>query len=240
MTTDPTPVARRWNAKIERASSHAQVADVLREAILAGDLRPGESLREVALSSELGVSRNTVREAARLLAFEGLVRYEMNRGVAVAELDDDDIDECYCAREALEGAGIDALMADGPPPGEVMDELRAHVAAIESGLAHGDPQRVLVADRALHARLVAATGNARLRRWHDSVQDELRLALSLAEWSATELGRSGDDHEALVSAIATGRRDTARATLREHLAAGAAELHRLRALVQEQRQNSTE
>jgi DNA-binding FadR family transcriptional regulator len=65
------------------SSTSEQVADVLRENILNGELKPGAPLREQHIAKMLGISRNMVREAMRLLAREGLVTYHLHRGVVV-------------------------------------------------------------------------------------------------------------------------------------------------------------
>ena len=71
-------------ASVARASVGEQAANTLREAILRAELGPGEPLREVALADDLHVSRNTVREALRILEAERLVEYHLHRGVLVA------------------------------------------------------------------------------------------------------------------------------------------------------------
>jgi DNA-binding GntR family transcriptional regulator len=76
-----------------RGNLAAQTADRLREKILAGELVPGQSLREVGLCRELGVSRNPLREALHRLEGEGLVQHRPNRGAVVAALSPADVHE---------------------------------------------------------------------------------------------------------------------------------------------------
>jgi DNA-binding GntR family transcriptional regulator len=78
------------------------VAAALRQALLAGHFRPGEYLEELALASDLGVSRGPVREALLILAQEGLVTHTHNRGFAVIELTQKDVAEIQIVRVALE------------------------------------------------------------------------------------------------------------------------------------------
>lgn len=66
-----------------RTTTAQQIADGLSQRILAGAFRPGERLRESAIAAELGIARNTVREAVRLLEHGGLVRFEVNRGAVI-------------------------------------------------------------------------------------------------------------------------------------------------------------
>src|ERR1700724_2088631 len=71
-------------SQIDRVSVADQVAAILRHRILTGELRPGTPLQEVPLAASLGVSRNTMREATRILSLENLLKRSIHRGVAVA------------------------------------------------------------------------------------------------------------------------------------------------------------
>ena len=71
-------------SQIHRLSVADQVASVLRQRILDGELRPGTPLQELSLATALGVSRNTMREALRILALEGLLHRNLHRGVVVS------------------------------------------------------------------------------------------------------------------------------------------------------------
>jgi DNA-binding GntR family transcriptional regulator len=215
-------------AAIRRESTAEQAAAVLREAILSGRLAPGTPLREAALAAELGVSRNTVREAARLLSAESLVRHQMNRGIMVAEITAADVRDIYAARSAAEMAGAGALTAHRDPA--AYQRLESLAGRIEDAFARGDIAGVLEGDRLFHATLVAAAGSSRLNRFHAQLQAEQRLALALAERSSRELGRTADDHRELLAAL-HGTTAQARAQLTAHLQAGAAELQRLRDLL---------
>jgi DNA-binding GntR family transcriptional regulator len=220
-------------AAIRRESTTEQAAAVLREAILSGRIPPGTPLREAALAAELGVSRNTIREAARLLGADGLVRHHMNRGIVVSEITGGDVSDIYAARAAIEAAGTDALTAHRDPA--VYQTLEDLVDQIEDAFARGDTDGVLEGDRLFHATLAAAAGSPRLSRFHAQLQQEQRLALSLAEHSSRQLGRTGDDHRALLEAL-HGTPAQARAQLSAHLRAGAAELHRLHDLLTQRAQ----
>lgn len=216
---------------IRRQSTTEQVAGALRDAILAGRLPPGTALREVALAAELGVSRNTVREAARLLGGEGLVRHQMNRGVVVAEITAADVRDIYAARATVEAAGAEALTAHRDPA--IYQRLESLVGQIEDAFARGDAAGVLDGDRLFHATLVTAARSPRLTGFHTQLQREQRLALSLAERSSRALGRSADDHRLLLDAL-RGNPAQAKAQVSTHLEDGAAELLRLRDLLAQQ------
>lgn len=211
-------------AAIQRQSTTEQAADAVRQAILSGRLLPGTPLREAALAGELGISRSTVREAARTLESEGLVHYRMNRGIEVADITGPDVTDIYAARAAVELVAADALTTQRDPA--TYAALEDLVDRIERAFDHGDTAAVLDADRLFHATLVAATGSPRLQRFHRQLQQEQRLALALSERSSRELGRTADDHRQLLDAL-RGTPEQARAEVTAHLAAGADELRRL-------------
>jgi DNA-binding GntR family transcriptional regulator len=97
---------------------------------------------------------------------------------------------------------------------------------------------VLDADRLFHATLVAAARSPRLSRYHAQLQQEQRLALSLAERSSRALGRTADDHRALLDAL-RGSPAEAKAQVGTHLQAGAAELLRLWDLLAQRKEGQT-
>lgn len=220
---------------IHRQSTTEQAADAVRQAILSGRLLPGTPLREAAVAAELGVSRSTLREAARTLESEGLVRYHMNRGIVVADVTGPDAADIYAGRAAVELAAVDALTANRDPA--IYQQLTELVDQIERAFGRGDTAAVLDGDRLFHATLVEATGSPRLRRFYGQLQQEQRLALALAERSSRELGRTADDHRQLLDAL-RGSPAQARAELTAHLQAGAAELQRLLHLLAQRKEAS--
>src|SRR5713226_3803030 len=90
------------SSQIHRVSVADQVASILRQRILNGELRPGTPLQEVPLAASLGVSRNTMREATRILSLENLLKRSVHRGVAVSQLSLTDVQEIYQLRRMLE------------------------------------------------------------------------------------------------------------------------------------------
>src|ERR1700746_3182727 len=109
-------------SQIHRVSVADQVAGILRQRVLTGELRPGTSLQEIPLAESMGVSRNTMREAMRILSLEGLLKRNIHRGIAVAQLSLRDVQELYHVRRVLE---ISAIQADKSPPPQVLRDLPA-------------------------------------------------------------------------------------------------------------------
>ena len=87
------------------------VFNTLRQAILKGELKPGERLMEIALAERLGVSRTPIREAMRKLEQEGLVVMIPRRGAQVANITEKDLNDVLEVRIALENVAIENPMA---------------------------------------------------------------------------------------------------------------------------------
>lgn len=148
------------------------VADVLREQIIAGDFAPGARLSETALAARLEVSRNTLREAFRVLAQHGLVEHVPHRGVSVVSPGTADVVDIYRARRLIE-CGV--LRSASPlHPGVAL--MRQALERAEAAAASDDWATVGTANMAFHGALVALSDSPRLERSHAQLAAELRLA----------------------------------------------------------------
>ncbi len=91
---------------IETLPLRHRIADILREAILSGDFKPGQALTEAGIAEQLRVSRAPVREALRVLAKEALIESIPYKGTTVKALSPKDVEEVYSLREQLEAFAI--------------------------------------------------------------------------------------------------------------------------------------
>ncbi|NUK82651.1 GntR family transcriptional regulator, partial [Streptomyces lunaelactis] len=91
-------------ALLGRSSTAERVADILRDRITEGYFPPGARLSEESIGGALGVSRNTLREAFRLLTHERLLVHELNRGVFVRMVTVEDLEDIYRVRMLVECA----------------------------------------------------------------------------------------------------------------------------------------
>ncbi|MFI1971902.1 GntR family transcriptional regulator [Streptomyces cinnamoneus] len=195
-------------------STAQRVAAALRDRIEGGDLPPGTQLSEEALGRELGVSRNTLREAFRLLVHEGLVVHLLNRGVFVRVLEPADVTDIYRVRAALETAGVRAA-ATAPAP--LRDAVTAAVEEAEQAAGADDWQRVGTADLRFHRALAALAGSARIDAAMERLMAELRLAFhempSPRHFHEPFVGRN----RALAGLLAKGEHARAEAELTAYL-----------------------
>ncbi|MFD8011827.1 GntR family transcriptional regulator [Streptomyces sp. NPDC058955] len=164
-------------ALLGRTSTAERVADILRTRIAEGFFPPGTRLSEESIGGALGVSRNTLREAFRLLTHERLLVHELNRGVFVRVLAVDDVEDIYRTRRLVECAVVRGL---GHPPFPV-DGLAAAVAEGEAAARAGDWRGVSTANIHFHRELVALAGSARTDELMRSVLAELRLAFHVVD-----------------------------------------------------------
>jgi len=162
---------------LDRTSTAERVADVLRRRVTEGDLPPRTRLSEERLIEVLHVSRNTLREAFRLLTHEGLLEHQLHRGVFVRELDEADLVDLYRLRHLIECNVVRGLVE--PDPGR----LRALVDDVEDGEAAAEREdwvSVGTANMRFHRHLVALAGSPRTDEVTERLLAELRLAFHAA------------------------------------------------------------
>lgn len=152
-------------------TTHVPLADVLRERIIDGDFAPGSRLSESALAEQLDVSRNTLREAFRVLAEQGLVEHVPHRGVSVAAPGIADVIDIYRARRVIECTAL----RQSEPEHPAVQLMRDSLAEAEEHLPREDWRRVGSANMAFHDAIVALADSPRLARTYRDVAAELRL-----------------------------------------------------------------
>ena len=136
------------------------VFSTLREAILKGELKPGERLMELQLAEKMGVSRTPIREAIRKLELEGLVLMIPRKGAEVAEITEKNLRDVLEVRCALEELAVQ--LACDRMDEEGIKAMKEASAEFCNTLDSDDITRIAQADVALHDIIVQATGNQRL------------------------------------------------------------------------------
>jgi DNA-binding GntR family transcriptional regulator len=196
---------------LERQSTPSQITDALEEEILDGSLKPGDRLREAQLAEAFSVSRNSVREALRVLERKGLVRHIPHRGAEVIRLTERDVDDLFRARSVLERAG---LRRAGESE-EAKEQLMREVEGIEAAAAAGDTAALLEHDLAFHRILVEQIGSRRLDEQYVTLQRELRLALR--QLDKFDPMAQVEEHREIVEALRAKQGAKADSVLERHL-----------------------
>jgi DNA-binding GntR family transcriptional regulator len=173
LTTDGPAVAglAADRALLSRTSTAERVAAILRTRIIEGYFPPGTRLAEDGIGSALGVSRNTLREAFRLLSHERLLTHELNRGMFVRTLTVEDVVDLYRVRRLVECGVIRTITA--PHPG--LTAVAAAVADGEEALRSREWQALGTANIKFHQTLVALAGSPRSDELMSGILAELRL-----------------------------------------------------------------
>ncbi|MFI6351079.1 GntR family transcriptional regulator [Streptomyces sp. NPDC050743] len=164
-------------ALLGRTSTAERVSDILRTRIADGYFPPGTRLSEDGIGGALGVSRNTLREAFRLLTHERLLVHELNRGVFVRVLTVEDVEDIYRTRSLVECAVVRGL---GEPP-YPLEGVAAAVGEGERATAENDWKALGTANIHFHRELVALAGSERTDELMRSVFAELRLAFHVVD-----------------------------------------------------------
>ncbi|WP_405610297.1 GntR family transcriptional regulator [Streptomyces sp. NBC_00076] len=164
-------------ALLGRTSTAERVSDILRSRIAEGYFPPGTRLSEDSIGNALRVSRNTLREAFRLLTHERLLVHELNRGVFVRVLTVEDVEDIYRTRGLVERAVVRGL---GKPP-YGLDLLAEAVAEGLRAAREGDWKGLGTANIHFHRELVGLAGSERTDELMRSVFAELRLAFHVVD-----------------------------------------------------------
>lgn len=147
------------------------VFNTLRQAILRGELKPGERLMEIALSNRLGVSRTPVREAIRMLEQEGLVIMVPRKGAQVAQITEQDLNDVLEVRLGLEELAV--RFACERITDEELKELEQALQGFERVMAEADLGALAEADVKFHEIIYAATHNERLVQIINNIREQM-------------------------------------------------------------------
>jgi DNA-binding GntR family transcriptional regulator len=216
----PRPLPRNRGA-LARARQH------ILTQIGNGTFPAGASLSEIALATELGISRTPVREALGQLVAEGMLQ-KTSRGAIVAEPTRQDIIDLYELREALEvhaigkvaGQRVSARMLE--PLGGLVEELRTITADLKksgkAALEGDDLKRFVTCDLHFHTLLLQAAGNQRMLKILDSTSLLLRVfALPREHHTLALVSEVYQFHRRILDAVAKGQRGEAMQLLGEHI-----------------------
>lgn len=192
----------------------AGVLRKLRAMIEAGELAPGAPVREREMCERLQVSRTPLREALKVLAAEKLLELRPNRGAIVLGLTERDVRDMFEVMEALE-ATAGRLACERATDADLA-EIQAMHFQMHAHYLRGELDPYFQLNQTIHARIIAATGNAVLQASYASLSARIRNARYLANrWSRERWDQAMHEHGLILDALVA--RDGAR--LSEILAA---------------------
>ena len=198
--------------KIPYRTVPEMVTRILREAILSGELRGGDQLKQENLSSQLKISMSPLREALKNLEAEGLVKFYPNRGAIVSELSQEEAQEIFDIRLFLELGALELAIPnltemDFSNAEKILDQADQETCGNHWGELN----------QAFHEILYLPAGKPKLmsliKQMHNNVERYMRLYLFKMKYQ----NRSQDEHRSLLAACKN--RDVAKAQtiLRSHM-----------------------
>ena len=187
----------------------------LREAILTGQLQPGERLREIELSNQMGVSRTPLREALRMLEHEGLVLMYPRRGACVANISEKDLKDVLEVRRVLEDLTMELACRNCTP--ELIRQLRIKNLEIEQAVRKKDVRMIAQKDVEFHDIIYEIADNHKLTQIISNLREQIyrfRLEYVKEEAKREQIIR---EHKTIIQEMEAGRIEEARAAMRDHI-----------------------
>ena len=191
------------------------VFKTLRQAILKGELEPGERLMEIQLAERLGVSRTPIREAIRKLELEGLVLMIPRKGAEVAKISESNLRDVLEVRRSLEELAID--LACQRITEEELDELNKAEVDFKAAIENGDAMQIAQTDESFHEIIYNSTKNQKLVQILNNLREQMyRYRLEYVKDEAN-YKRLIAEHRVIYEAIRNRDRQTGAEAIKNHI-----------------------
>ncbi|MDF2593314.1 MAG: transcriptional regulator, GntR family [Clostridia bacterium] len=190
------------------------VFETIRNAIISGDLKPGERVMEVQMAESLGVSRTPVREAIRKLELEGLIIMLPRKGAYVADLSVKDLTEVMEIRASLEGlaAGLASIRMDA----NEIEELEIYALEFHKSIDE-DIDELIHKDFEFHDAIFRASRNERLIQLNNNLIEQVQRFREIYHKKVNKSKETSREHYAIVEAISNRDVDKAEKLARVHI-----------------------
>ncbi len=152
-----------------------EVVDMIRDAIVSGELRPGEHLKENVIADQMAISRSPIREALHQLEQEGLIVSIPNRGRFVKDFDEKDIREIFTLRAALESLACELITEFGKLQPSDFEQLEDCINGQREAVEAQDFDRLTELDMRFHEHICTKAGHERLWKVWQSLHAQLRV-----------------------------------------------------------------
>lgn len=191
------------------------VFNTLRQAILTGELKPGERLMEIHLANRLGVSRTPIREAIRKLELEGLVTMIPRRGAEVAKITEKSMKDVLEVRRTLDALSAELACERITPEDD--KALEKACRDFEEAVKTKDTKVIAKADVAVHDIIAAATGNQRLIQLINNLAEQMYRYRFEYIKDATQHERIIKEHRIIYESILKKDKEAAAEMARTHI-----------------------
>ncbi|WP_349828748.1 GntR family transcriptional regulator [Brevibacterium litoralis] len=216
------------NAPTPRYTLRQEAYDLIKHALLAGEVKPGRVLSANAISTELDMSNSPVREALMDLVGEGLLEVVRNRGFRVHENSEDDRREIHQMRSIIEVTAMQRLAERGLTDAEIVQARRLCAATVEPSPGDTDEAalsdeplphtvRYLDADQDMHMFLIGLLDNARLTATVRRLRDQTRVGGALVDMPQSKVSWWSSEHTALIDGLVARDVEKVGRVMRRHV-----------------------
>jgi DNA-binding GntR family transcriptional regulator len=201
--------------RVSMRSISDRAYETIRDAIMRGQLQPGERLSEESIAEQLGVSKTPVHDALGRLVAEGLVEMTPYVGASVVCLSASDVDEIFDLRDTLEQLAIQQAIEHVDE--DLLLELDREVLLFSRPLPQQELPRCFDVDNRLHDAIAQMSGNGRLVRILDMLRNQSHAARYLSSRLPGRPDQSLDEHRAIIAALLAHDVRRATDTMQAHL-----------------------
>ncbi len=200
---------------LKRRSLHEELIEALREMIVSGQLPLGQKIPEKELCELYGVSRTPLREALKVLATDGLVNLEPNRGAWVSPITVEDLDEMFPVMGALEALAGE-LACKHITDDEVAEIRDFHERMFEHYKAQ-ELAEYFTLNQKIHEAILAAARNATLTAHYRSLATRVRRGRYMANMTRERWDQAMAEHEAILDCLAARDGTALAVILKDHM-----------------------
>ena len=189
--------------------------EVLKKAIITGEIPAGERIVETDYADRLHISRTPLREALRKLERDGLVEYVMRRGVIVHAFTTEDVEQIYTIRNCLELLTLPDIIEKATP--EDIAKLREMLAKMDELNAKNDVEALSPVARDFHTAITAISGKNRILRVIEGQDEYIRRFSAMAIKQEDRRNEANEEHHRLVDLIERKDLPAFEALMKQHI-----------------------
>ncbi|MDG5787227.1 GntR family transcriptional regulator [Evansella sp. AB-P1] len=202
--------------KTENVKSLREVViESLREAIITGQFKPGDSLKERDLSKAMGISTTPIKEAFRILEHEGLIKTLPRKGTFVSELAETNIEEIQMLRGVVEG--LAARLTAAKASDEQLKELEKQIEKMETLLENEEVDDLIEENTRFHKMISDAAGNSMISRVLMNISSFDKAFRRRALMENKEIKAGYSEHRKIFDAIKSRNPELSEQLLKQHI-----------------------
>ena len=200
---------------IQRTPLHKQVAAHLRKMIVEGELAPGARVPERILCERFGISRTPLREALKVLSYEGLLELNPNRGATVTEVSENAVDEMFPVIGALEA--LAGRLACAHVSEQQMADLETLHAQMLAHFRQGNAAEYFRTNEQIHEAILQASNNTVLIKTYHDLSRRVRRMRYIARLTPERWQQAVTEHEQMITALRGRDGEMLASVLHKHL-----------------------